>query len=185
MADKGYNIGELGLFLTLAFIIPGVIFLFLGMVYFGDIYNQIAKDPILKDSFVFQTGLVIVVGLLMTSICWSTELFLRYLDNFIPYEAFKFKKYFPDIGFEKIPSIQAKQKESPYLHQLTGQAIMHLNLWLGTGILLICYIIYNFLLENDIKIVYVLFGLIIIIVNIPISKKLFAWSREAIDKLNE
>jgi hypothetical protein len=152
------------------------------MLYFGSLYNKIIIDSPFKASFIFQAGLVTIAGLLLTSFCWSIELSLRRIgkSKYIP-SYLKFDKYFPDIKFERIARLESNQKGSQYLYQVYGQAVMHLNIWIGTIIFISTYIIYSLINKERINKYAILIGIVIVVANFFVSKNLFRMSRSSME----
>ena len=83
MDDTGSGLAEVGLFLLLAFVIPGYIYLGFFILYFPGIYSNAIKSSGFQDSsglFAFLLGLAL--GLLLTSVCFAIELLLRKIKYF-------------------------------------------------------------------------------------------------------
>ena len=188
------NIAMVTLFLSLAFIFPGLVFVFIFFIYFPSSTDAlIAEIPSLSDSPFLVVFIVIVGGLLLTSICFSIEIvfkkvFRKIFKSFKKDEAGKKiarnnclfiegrARFFPDMNISKTLSDEENIRDEnyeTYINQLIGQAIMHFNIFLG---ILILWVVFIFLYKFDIEIftkswfrVRVFVGLILIISNVIVS----------------
>ncbi|MGC9777765.1 MAG: hypothetical protein HZR80_00820 [Candidatus Heimdallarchaeota archaeon] len=188
------NIGMITLFLSLAFIFPGLVFVVVFFIYFPCLTTiLVAWIPSLNESPFLIVFMAIVGGLLLTSICFSIELTIRWsfrkiFRNFkknengkkIEKNNFLFTKgrarFFPDMNISKILANEkdnGDESNKIYINQLTGQAVMHLNIFLGILILWIVFIILYFIgIEVSSKSwfrIRVFIGLILIISNTLVS----------------
>ena len=111
-----------GLFLLLAFVVPGSVYTFFSYIYFPELVDYFLKiDP------TTAIGVVIVLGLLITSVCYTIELTVLHRI----YSKLKV----PMLNFSILAKTEAKGKSNFYVNQVFGQYIMHFNI--GMGILLL------------------------------------------------
>jgi hypothetical protein len=122
-------------FLFLAFILPGVIFLCFILLLFP--FTSIkALLPELEMGLNVAIGAIVFLGLVVTSVIFALEIFVRWLCTLVSTPSPTFKSY-SEVIFEA-----DRDKELGwYFWQLWGQKIMHLNI--GCGVLLI-YVIYKY-----------------------------------------
>lgn len=77
------GLAELGLFLLLAFVFPGYVYLGFFVLYFPETYGSAIKMfEFQDDTGLFALLLGVVGGLLLTSICFAIELLLRKIEYF-------------------------------------------------------------------------------------------------------
>ncbi len=178
MGSGTSDIGQLGLFLTLAFVLPGFVYLGFFILYFPEIYKDLNK---LYPGEFFAIYIAVIGGLLLTSICFGIEIMCRKLDQ-IRLKKLKeaFEKWFPYMGQHHMPLIEYEEKGIVYLNQLTGQAYMHFNIFMGVLIISILYIISNYQNLNIIKIVI---GGVIIVFNFFVAHTMYKWGKAAIDSV--
>ena len=185
MNGRSYDIGQLGLFLFLAFILPGSVYLGFFIFYFPSIFKDSVNWTGLEVSVLFLIGLSIIGGLLLTSICFAIEIILR--DFRFTKEVFN--KCFPDMGVRKLAKIEAEGNGSLYLYQVTGQAVMHFNIGTGISIILLIYIIniifFNKFFEISLfqAFVGIIVGIITLIANFYVAKEFYKWGKEAVGSL--
>ena len=121
------SLAILGLFLTLAFIIPG-------LVYVGALYVYFPTTRSLFSGFNSAVGLVIIaiaVGLIITSICFAIEwLIIRRIVSALGGQL-------PNIAL--LGELEARNVPTLYLNQVYGQYIMHFNIGLGVIIISTSY----------------------------------------------
>lgn len=111
-----------GLFLLLAFVVPGSVYTFFSYIYFPEFVDYFLEiDP------TTAVGVVIVLGLLITSVCYTIELTVLH-----PIYR-KLKK--ETLNFSILAKTEANGKTNFYVNQVFGQYIMHFNI--GMGILLL------------------------------------------------
>jgi hypothetical protein len=139
------GIASVGLFLLLAFVIPGVCYTFVLRLCFPEdiaaVIKSLSGPPKAEGSsesgeaFSISViiGLFIVTGLLVTSVTFSCEILLRHLEFF--------QEWYPSIPFKEIAVAEASGKGTTYLQTVAGQPIMHLNVGLGLLLILVVYIL--------------------------------------------
>jgi phosphoglycolate phosphatase len=192
MSSDTSDIGQLGSFLTLAFVIPGFVYLGFFILYFPEQYENLKE---LYPGEFLPIFLGVIGGLLLTSICFGIEIAGRKLDEVrfsILNRHFSMKKLkkifenrFPYMGQHKMPLIEAEEKGIVYLSQLTGQAYMHFNIFLGVFIILIFYILYGASINyKNLNLVKISIGIIIIGFNFFVSRTLYNWGTKAIDSVS-
>jgi len=179
MNDKGSGLAEVGLFLLLAFVLPGYVYLGFFILYFPETYSSSIESFGFQDnSGLFALLLGVVGGLLLTSICFWIELLLRknkYFD----------KRLFPNMGIDRLSVIEAKRRGSLHIRQVTGQAIMHFNIALGLLVPIVpLYIIFQ--KANTLEFYAKLsVGVILIIANFYIARQFYKWGKSGLDELDE
>jgi hypothetical protein len=162
------GLAAFGVFLILAFILPGFCYLLIFYLCFPEtlptIHNYLPKEPEKIASSegestrlpgFWMVALGIVGGLLLTSVSFAIEVFLRGLfsgdctkpehkDDF-------FCTHFPVLDFEEIARIEAAGKGTFTLHVMAGEALMHLNIGIGILLMLLMYLFYRPRLQFDQK----------------------------------
>lgn len=157
------NLAKFGLFLTLAFAIPGMIYVGFMAIYFED-YTKIYLEG---KTFVDVIGLSLFLGFLLTSLCLSIEKRVLWpvIDHVKVQSWAQDRKWFqwekPD--FPKIGEFEARGLNTFYLNQVLGQYACHLNVSIGVGLLLLLY--WGFPQTNGISLGRSLIGVIIVVVN--------------------
>lgn len=133
----------------------------------------------LEASISFLIVLIILGGLLLTSICFAIEIYLRRHTK-------KFEKYFPYMGVGKLAKIEAEGKGSLYLYQVTGQAIMHFNIFMGIGIILLLYVIYTIIFNGffEISLFRTIVGIALLTANFYVAKEFYKWGKGAVESVN-
>ena len=164
------GLAKFGLFLFLAFILPGMIYTGFMLIYFPETLAKFGWDI---NSWVGFFGLSIFLGLLITSICFAIEVL-------IIWPIFKRKNW-------RLPKIillgvfEAKRIPTFYINQVFGQYINHLNIGLGVLLLTVCYAItlkpaniadLEIILSSDCFYKFT-FGLVISAVNIFLALRVF------------
>jgi hypothetical protein len=176
--DKGSGLAEVGLFLLLAFVLPGFVYLGFFILYFPETYSSAIKSFGFQDNsglFALLSG--VVGGLLLTSICFAIELLLRKIQYFD-------KRLFPNMGIDRLSIIEAKGRSSLHIRQVTGQAIMHFNIALGLLVPIVpLYIIFQ---RANIPEFYVKLsvGIILIAANFYIAHQFYVWGKSGLDKID-
>jgi hypothetical protein len=123
----------LGLYLILAFVLPGFCYLLVFGLCFPNAFSEIRRwlPPEGKDAaqgfWVFS--LALTGGLLLSSVTFAFELgFRRYFDFFA--------LWYPEIDFK------APHEPTGYTTVLVPSAFMHFNIGLGIFIIFVVYLIY-------------------------------------------
>jgi multisubunit Na+/H+ antiporter MnhB subunit len=124
----------LGLYLILAFVLPGFCYLLAFGLCFPGEFQAVQKWLPRDDKDVVQGfslfSFALVLGLLVSSVTFAFEVVLRTsLPDF-------FHKWYPEIDFT------TAHESNSYATVLVPSAIMHFNIGLGTLIILIVYIFY-------------------------------------------
>lgn len=179
MNGKGSGLAEVGLFLLLAFVLPGYVYLGFFMLYFPEIYSSAIKSFGFQDnSGLFALLLGVVGGLLLTSICFAIERLLRKIKYFD-------KRLFPDMGTDRLSVIESKGRGSLHIRQVTGQAIMHFNIALGLLVPIVpLYIILQRANTTEFY-TKLSVGIIIIIANFYIARRFYIWGKSGLDKIEK
>ena len=162
------GLGKFGLFLSLVFILPGIIYVGFVALYFPDALEQFGWN--LNES-AGLLGLSIFLGFVLTSITASIEgLIIRRIFNKLNNKKTKLKlPCIPLLGF-----YEAKGFSTFYVTQVFGQYICHLNVSLGVLLLAIAYVVHPyffmsyFIIETE-NLLKLSFGLLIFLVNIYLS----------------
>lgn len=184
MNGRGYGLAEVGLFLLLAFVLPGFVYLGLFILYFPNIFSEAVESFGFGNDFaLFVFALGVLGGLLLTSICFSIEQLLRKIKCFD-------ENIFPNMGIWRLGVLEASGKGSLYLRQVTGQAIMHFNIAMGLLFpILPSYLLYYFIIPHDYGASSLAFylrlatGIIFIAANFYVARIFFIWGKDAIDKV--
>lgn len=160
MNGRGYGLAEVGLFLLLAFVLPGFVYLAFLLFLFPNMFSQmVTTTGFTNNEALFGVLLGIIGGLLLTSVCFFLELFLSWIRLFWLMERVLRKVrifgrkllLFPNMGIPRLGKFEAAGRSSVYLHQITGQAIMHFNIAMGLLIMLVLYLVLqDFLGENSV-----------------------------------
>lgn len=179
MNNKGSGLAEVGLFLLLAFVLPGYVYLGFFILYFPETYSSAIKSFGFQDnSGLFALLLGVVGGLLLTSICFAIELLLRKIEYFD-------KRLFPSMGIDRLSVIEAKGRGSLHIRQVTGQAIMHFNIALGLLVPIVpLYIIFQKANAPEFY-AKLSVGVILIIANFYIARRFHFWGKSGLDKLDK
>lgn len=124
----------LGLYLILAFVLPGFVYLLAFGLCFPGAFSTIKKwlppDEREVQSFsLFAFGLVL--GLLLSSVTFALEVVLRSRYSFPAF----FEKWYPAIDFAQT------HDAGSYANILIPSAIMHFNIGLGLFVFLLIYIL--------------------------------------------
>jgi hypothetical protein len=128
----------LGQYLLLTFVLPGFCYLLaFGLCFVDDLTELTAKLPtsggtrkdISKGAWFAFLG--IIGGLLLSSVTFAIEIFLRQFDFFG-------KDWFPAIDFGEIPDIA----DHSLANLFTAMAFMHFNIAVGTLIIVIGRLLY-------------------------------------------
>ncbi|MEM2111312.1 MAG: hypothetical protein QXX08_05470 [Candidatus Bathyarchaeia archaeon] len=167
------GLAKFGLFLFLAFILPGMIYVGFITLYYSDVLRQFGWD---LNSWVGFLGLSVFFGLLITSVCFALENLIYYLLE----KCLALKK--PKIIMLGI--FEVRDKRTFYLNQLVGQYICHFNIGLGVLLLTLAYPLYLHITNtSSFDLLKFIFGILISIVNLYLSLGVFRiWSVEAIEK---
>ena len=165
--SEAEGLAKFGLFLALAFVLPGIIYVGFVALYFPDILEHFGWDI---NSWVGLLGLPVFLGLLITSLCFAIEVV-------IIWPIFRRMRWkLPEIPL--LGGYEAGGLRTFYINQVFGQYTCHLNVALGVLLLLLVYVgrpyIYSsyFILtvENLFKL---LFGLLIFLVNFFLALNVF------------
>jgi hypothetical protein len=177
--NRGSGLAEVGLFLLLAFVLPGYVYLGFFLLYFPDTYSSAIECLGFQDnSVLFALLFGVVGGLLLTSICFAIELLLRKIKYFD-------KIIFPDMEVERLSIIEAKGRGSLHIRQVTGQAIMHFNIALGLLVPIVpLYIIFQRANTQEFY-VKLAVGVILILANFYIAHKFHLWGKTGLDELDK
>jgi hypothetical protein len=132
-----------GMYLFLAFVIPGFCYLAIMALWafcFPEFVPEIPErfcarkserpgGDAKKEGFptALVTLLAIVVGLFLSAVAFSVELCLRHC------------RWFPDMRLDRIAGLEASGKSTLYLQMLAGSTIMHINVAFGILLLLPFY----------------------------------------------
>lgn len=158
MNGRGYGLAEVGLFLLLAFVLPGFVYLAFLLFLFPNLFNQmVTVSGFTNNEVLFGVLLGIIGGLLLTSVCFFLELFFYWTKVFWLIETLLRKcriigrtwHLFPNMGITRLGKFEAMGKSSVYLHQVTGQAIMHFNIAMGLFVMLVLYLVFNDFLSGS------------------------------------
>lgn len=165
------GLAKFGLFLSLAFILPGMIYVGFAVLYFPQVIEYFSWD---LSSWVGFIGLSVFLGLTVTSICFVIEkAFYSFMELF--------GKFLEHPEIIKLGIFEARNKSTFYLNQVVGQYICHFNV--GMGVLLIT-LLYAFL--SIIDVLKLSFGIIISFANLYLSIGIFReWSVKAIKRYEE
>ncbi len=130
MSAQSGSLAIFGLFLLLAFVVPGLVYTVFIYIYFPEFWPGFINI----DNWAGLFGIVVVFGLIITSICFTIEWLIL-----IPH-------IYPRIGVERpdIPllgKLEAHGKSTLYLNQVFGQYIMHLNVGIGVLLLSASYLL--------------------------------------------
>lgn len=130
------SIGTLGLYLILAFVMPGFCYMLVFTLFFPDVVENgtdwlKAREVSPKLSI---PGFAIVGGLLFSSVCFAIEILVRCLSPAY------MDKYFRLPGVDRIACVEAAGKGTLYLQLLTGSALMHFNIGLGVFLISATYL---------------------------------------------
>jgi len=174
------GLAKFGLFLSLVFILPGMIYVGFVALYFPDILEQFGWN--LNES-VGLLGFSIFLGFVLTSITASIEgLIIRPIFGKLRERTRKksnnekTKWKLPDIPL--LGYYEAKKFSTFYITQVFGQYICHLNVSLGVLLLAIAYVVHPyffmsyFIMETE-NLLKLSFGLFIFLVNIYLSLVFF------------
>lgn len=197
MNGRGYGLAEFGLFLLLAFILPGFVYVVFLVFLFPNLFSNMVEASGFSNNLVlFVITLGIIGGLLFTSVCFFLEQLSRWLRIGGRVEPLLRKiklirgswQLFPDMGIWRLGKYEVEGKNSLYLRQVTGQAIMHLNIAIGVLIMLIAYLVYYFCVPQDYNAISLhlsrwLTALVIIIVNFPVAFLFYNWGKWAMDQV--
>jgi hypothetical protein len=168
------GLAKFGLFLFLAFILPGMIYVGFIVLYFPQVFNYLGWD---LSSWVGFLGLTVFFGLTITSICFA-------LENLLYYAIEKLWKKLERPEIIKLGIFEAKNKSTFYLNQVVGQYICHFNIFMGVLLLtlfFLCSCISGGILFIDA--LKLIFGITISVVNFYLSFGVFRrWSVEAIKR---
>jgi hypothetical protein len=179
MNGKGSGLAEVGLFLLLAFVLPGYVYLGFFIFYFPEIYSSSRESfGFQGDSGLFTFFLGVLGGLLLTSICFAIELLLRKIKYFD-------KSLFPNMRIGRLSVIEAKGKGSLHIRQVTGQAIMHFNIALGLLVPIVPLYIYFQRANTSEFYVKLLIGVVLIAANFFIANKFYNWGKSGLDKIDK
>ena len=183
---NGKGLAEVGLFLLLAFVFPGFVYLGFFILYFPNVYSVAINAFRFENNItLFILGLGVIGGLLLTSICFTIEQLFRKWEFFN-------KRIFPNMDISQLGVIEARGKSSLYLRQVTGQAIMHFNI--ATGLLFIIfpsYLVYFICVGQDYTAcspnfyVRVMACIILVVANYYLAHIFFTWGRDSIKDVKE
>lgn len=129
MSSDAGSLAIFGLFLLLAFVIPGLVYTVFLYVYFPELKPGFLDVNTLAGLF----GIVVILGLLITAVCFFIEKVI--LE---PHLYPKIHVTGPNIPL--LGRIESQGKSAVYLNQVFGQYIMHLNIGLGVFLLWGSYI---------------------------------------------
>jgi hypothetical protein len=170
----------LGLFLTLAFVMPAVIYLGFIYIFFPNQLIAVIKSASAwapaSDILAVLAGFgaLSFIGIVLTSITFTFEFaFVRKLP--------KVKGFFPPIGYTSIAKLQVKGKQVGFILQISGQAVMHFNIWSGVLLITILYVVSSFTGTGRLNLLKLLFASSVIVVNLYTSCIFFRWASEAIN----
>lgn len=197
MNGRGYGLAEMGLFLLLAFVLPGFVYLVFLVFLFPNLLGQMASSSgFTNDVALFAVILGFIGGLLLTSVCFFLEMLLSKIKLFRLLEIILRKiklvnktwRLFPAIKISRLGKFEASGKSSVYLHQVTGQAIMHFNVATGLLLMLAIYLIdYDPVSQGYIAAALflprLLITLVLIIVNYTVAANFYNWAKGAMDEV--
>ena len=162
------GLAKFGLFLSLVFVLPGIIYVGFVALYFPDILDQFGWN--LNES-VGLLGFSIFLGFVLASITASIEgLIIHRIFKKSNNEETKLER--PDITL--LGYFEAKKFSTFYITQVFGQYICHLNVSIGVLLLTIAYVVHPyffmsyFIIETE-NLLKLSFGLLIFLVNIYLS----------------
>lgn len=199
MNGRGYGLAEVGLFLLLAFVLPGFVYLVFFVFLFTSLFAELLEASKFGNNLLlFVITLGIIGGLLLTSVCFLLELVSRWLRIGSRIEPLLRKiklipgsyQLFPDMGISRLGKYEAKGRNSLYLRQVTGQAIMHLNIAMGVLIMLTAYLVYYCRVPQDYNAISLhlsrwLTTAVISFVNFPIACLFYNWGKWAMDDVEK
>jgi hypothetical protein len=129
-----------GVYLILVFVLPGFVYLFVFAISFPRQFRALPEwlPQHAQGDKDLSLGLwlaitAIVGGLLLSSVCFAVEIWLRNLRCF--------ETFFPALPFAKVSAIEigARAKDT-FLPIFLASPIMHFNIAMGLSIILIVYI---------------------------------------------
>lgn len=164
------GLGKFGLFLSLVFILPGIIYVGFVTLYFPDILGQLGWN--LNDS-AGLLGLSVFLGFVLTSITASIEVSIirpifKKLHARKKSNEEKTKFEMPSIS--RLGYYEAKKFSTFYITQVFGQYICHLNVSLGVLLLAIAYVSHpyffmSYFIMNTENLLKLSFGLFVSLAN--------------------
>jgi len=172
------SIGSLGLFLLLGFVMPGFCYLLLFALCFHEELTDIIEWCTAKKvtpAYVL-TSLAVVGGLLLTSISFAIEILTGKALNSIGYPPF------PDLEMHRIAMVEAAGKGSFYLNMITGSAIMHFNIGVGSLLFLLvgfCPVFTRH--KRRYRWVILVFIAVVVVANFTVASRLYPKAKQAID----
>lgn len=165
--SQAEGLAKFGLFLSLSWIVPGIVYVGFVALYFPDAPEQFGWD---LDSWTGLVGTPVFLGLLITSVCFSLEALVIWpIFDKMQWE----KPEIPLMGF-----FEAKGLSTFYINQVLGQYVMHLNVSLGVLLLLVAYVLgpylfnSHFLLTED-SLLKIYLGSLVSVVNLYLSLGVF------------
>jgi acid phosphatase len=188
------GIGALGSFLFLGFVVPGFCYLFVFAVCFPDKLGTLKSLSLSQEekdkggsflSVPLILILAIVVGLLLSSVCFATEAVLRWISlalSCLLSVPNIFDIFFPPAPIAKIAIIEAAGKGSFYAHMISGSAIMHFNVGLGILLMLLAYGWIRYREETGLRRrVIIPIGLALVLANFIAAHETFKRAKKAIE----
>ena len=188
---------EVGLFLLLAFVLPGFVYLAFLLFLFPNMFSQmVTTTEFTNNVALFGVLLGIIGGLLLTSVCFFLERFFGWIKLFWLMQWVLRKVrivgekwlLFPNMGIPRLGKFEAAGRSSVYLHQITGQAIMHFNIAMGLLIMLVLYLVLqDFLGENlvtpSLQLARISITSVLVFVNFVVSSWFYDWAKRAMDEV--
>ncbi len=183
MADTTGGFAQLSLFLTLAFGLPGIVFIGFAFLYFPDVVNTWIQQTNLAYGgtlFAALVGAMVLffVGLVVTSILFFMEYLLRRIPGVE-------RHLLPKLNFGSFSALQYGGKDISYLMQQAGQAVMHYNIWSGVGVITIGYAVRTYLDKTPLSWLKLVFGIAVVAANMFAAQKLFGWARDGMSVIQQ
>jgi len=182
MSDSKAPSADIGRFLLLAAILPGIIYSSTILVFLPTEMAEIdrwMRSAGFESTWPAWTAFAIAVGLILSSICFCIEILLR---NFKFFEIL-----FPPLKFSALAEIEAQGKSTAYLNQLLGQAFMHFNIWLGITLIILGWLTYKLLLSCSIwtyvDAIRLVIGDIIVLANLIVASFLYTRADDALNNV--
>ncbi|HTA23342.1 MAG TPA: hypothetical protein VK763_07390 [Terriglobales bacterium] len=126
------GIGTLGIYLILAFVLPGFCYTLVFALCFPGGIEWLTDWLKEQDIDVSLPTIGIVGGLLLSSVCFWLEI-LVVRD--------RFERCFPNLCVHRLAWIEAAGKSSIYAQLLAGDAFMHFNIAVGVLLIFLVYLV--------------------------------------------
>jgi len=179
MSDSMLEIKNIGIFLLLAAIVPGLVYTAGLLFYFPDQAKEFALWMKCIELELAWGIVPVILGLLLSSICFAFELVVLHRCTHL-------KKWFPAPNVPVLNELEVQGKTVSYLRQLLGQAFMHLNIWVGLLCIILLFVVITTVggTWTIYKFYKLAFGIVVIVANIIVSSKFYKWTEKEIDKVS-